>query len=445
MFQKSLCCSRTSWWSAALVVLVGCQEANVYQPPPPPEVTVQKPARSRVPRAVEFTGTARASERVELRTRVTGFIESVEFEAGTDVEEGDLLFVIDKAPFEARVAQFDADVMTRKAELETRKAVASSKAEDFRRIEQLAKDGAATEQQYTQALADKAESAASVMAAQASIASAEAALKQAQIDLAFAEIKAPISGRVSERYVDRGNLVSANENTVLATIVKYQPIYVYFNISEQELLAFRSNRARDGSPRSSNGKSGAHLPIMIKLQNQKDFTIEGEVDYGDVTVDSSTGTFMLRATVPNEDLEVLPGYFVRIRAVQSIDENSLLIPDTAIGYDQGGRFVMLAESESSEPLSKAESAVKKQYIELGPSLDGWRQVLAGLEADDRVIVTGVQRARDGSTVLATEVPAVDPFAGSNESLQPVLSDPESETPSDTADEKAEPQTSPQTD
>ncbi|MCA9250841.1 MAG: efflux RND transporter periplasmic adaptor subunit [Phycisphaerales bacterium] len=339
----------------------------------------------------EFTGTTESIEFVEIRARVKGFLEKVNFEPGADVNEGDLLFVIDSKPFQAQLDKAEANLASRNAEL--------SLAEyDFKRVERLHEENNAAEYELIQARSGWGKAKAAVQAA-------KAAVDESQLNLGYTRIQAPISGRLSRSFVDAGNLVGAGEYTLLTTIVKDDPIYAYFNASEQKLLEFLESHPEKRSRIAPQQRE----PLHLGLANETGYPHEGQVDWADNRVDANTGTIRIRGVFPNPDHVLLPGLFARIRAPKSIQENALLIADRALGADQGGRFVLVVDEQN---------VVDKRYVEIGSVENGMRIIVKGLAPDERVIVKGVQRARDGAKVnptLLNPQPSPSPIAEKNQS------------------------------
>jgi RND family efflux transporter MFP subunit len=371
---------------AWLLALTACQPtANEYVAPPPPPVTVARPAQRSVTDYLEYTGTTRASETVEIRARVSGFLESMHFEPGTPVRQGDLLFVIDPKPYEARAQIARSDIANNKALL--------AKAEsDYQRKAVAIKKGAVTEADLVAAQADRD-------AAVASVSAAEAALTQAELDLGYTQVIAHISGRVGRNLVDAGNLVGQSEPTLLTTVTRYDPVYVYFNMNERDLLRMiEIHRARiaDGESPGNGGLRASKIPLFLGLANEDGHPHRGLMDFAESSVDPSTGTISLRAVFDNplRPPVLYPGLFARLRLPVAERREALLVRDRAVGADPSGRYVLVVG---------ADNVVEQRPVTLGQLHDGMRVVLGGLEAGDRVVVNGLQRARPGTEVDPTEV------------------------------------------
>lgn len=372
-----------------LTIVSGCAEQNVYEKPPPPQVKVARPLQQTVTSYLEETATTEAVGRVDVRARVEGFLQTVNFEPGTMVKEGDPLYQIEPEIYEARVAAAEATLLAAQAQ---------------RKQAQIEKD----RQERVQSRDAGATSESAVVAAQATYESADAAvkaaearLKQARIDRSYTKVTSPLTGRVGKTLVKEGNLVGEGVATVLTTVIQYAPIYANFNISERSLLQLREqNRAADdmdlgsdgeGDPaKSSSVQKMPHIPMFLKRMNDKDFRFQGTVEYADLAVDQSTGTFMMRGLFSNEDLEILPGLFVQIRIPIGKIEDALLVPERSTAADQAGRYVLVVNKESNQ--------VERRNIVQGTKVGDMIVVEEGITADDLVIIEGLQRSRPGVEV-----------------------------------------------
>jgi RND family efflux transporter MFP subunit len=354
---------------------------NEYVPPPPPEVTVMRPLEQEVTTYNEFTGRTEAVEAVEVRARVQGFLQTMQFTPGTDVHQGDLLFVIEPDLYQARVAQAEADLLS---------AEASLKAAE----EQLAITEAIFKRQAG-SRTDLVEKQQAAQAARARVMQAKATLQAAKLDLSYTHVYAPISGRIDRNYVDVGNLVGAGTPTSLASIVRHDPIYAYFEVSERALLEYRE-RLRRGETATPQGE---HAPAYMSLATETGFPHVGRVDYSGNRIDPSTGTIEVRAVFPNPDHALLPGLFVRVR-LPFTRGRSKLVPDEAVAMDQGGRYVLIVDEHD---------VVQHRRVTVGQTVGGWRIVQDGITGEERVVVNGLQRARPGAKVKPIEGPAPEPL------------------------------------
>jgi RND family efflux transporter MFP subunit len=396
-------------WAAALLgalSLAGCQPRNEYTPPPPPEVTVARPLVRTIPEYAYQTGNAQPSEQVVLRSRVQGYLESIRFIDGTFVHKDELLFVIDQRPFLAKLAAAQANVESNQATTTQNEAV-------YRRTLALLPSRAATPEDVDKQRGAWEQSRAQLLAS-------EANLRDARLNLEYTEIRAPISGRIGRRLVDLGNLVTA-DNTQLAAIAQYNPMYVYFTVSERDLLRFLKKDVENrtappgeepagplpylvgsavallASPANAPlvaasvlGRKLPRVPLELELANEKGYPHHGYIDFVDLGVDTGTGTILVRGTFSNPDPYVLrPGLFVRVRAPVGVRENALLIDERALGQDQKGRYVFVVGKDNK---------VERRGVEVGPAVSELRVIDKGLAADDWVIVNGLLKARDGATV-----------------------------------------------
>jgi len=364
----------------ALLLLAGCgQPAQQQAAPAAPPVTVAQPTKRMVTDWDEFTGRFDAVEQVQIRARVTGFVNSVEFQDGAVVKAGDLLYVIDPRAYEATATQVDGQLADARARAELAK----------REL-----DRALTLNQ-TQAVADSVvdQRRQALQAAHASITQAEGALKRAQLDVEYTHVLAPIGGRVSRHLVSVGNLVQGSESgaTLLTSIVSLDPIYIYFDMDESIYL--RNSRLWFEGKRPSSRDTPN--PVQITLSGETKPSREGKMNFLDNRLDVSTGTLRGRAVVDNHDLSILPGQFARVRVIASAPYEGLLLPDTAIATDQSRRIVFVVKDDNT---------VEARPVVLGPLDDGLRVIKEGLKPDDKVIVEGLQRARIGAKV-APHAPA----------------------------------------
>ena len=363
---------------AALLAGCGEQKTQAQAAPPPPTVTVAKPTKKLVTDRDEYVGRFIAFDYVEMRARVSGYLEKILFKDGQLVKEGDPLFLIDPRPFQAALDQAKAAVVQAKANL----AFAES---DLKRGESLRTGTTITQQALDQRLQASRVAAAAVTAQ-------EAAVKQAELDLSFTELTAPISGRIGDRRVSIGNLVSggATGSTLLATIASIDPIRFEFTMDEASYLRYLRMASS-----SSAADRGMTLPVRLKLIDEDSYTHEGKIDFVDNAIDRSSGTIRGRAQFANADGRLTPGMFGRIQIATSAPAEAMLVPDTAIGTEQVRKFVYVLD---------ANNVATPKYVTLGQLVDGLR-VVNGLKADDTVIVNGLMRVRPGAKVTPEQATA----------------------------------------
>jgi RND family efflux transporter MFP subunit len=351
-------------------VAVGCQKAPDVVPPAPPEVTVATPSQKDVTVFQEFVGTTEAYRSVNIRARVQGFLDSMHFEPSSFVRKGQLLFTIEQGPFEAQRDRAAAGLKSAEAGL----ARAES---DLDRLEQAVRTNAVSQQEVTRARAERDQASAAVLQAQAE-------LTNAQIQLDYTTIESPLDGLVSRNFVDLGNLVGSGEATLLTTVRQIDPIYAYFEVSERFFAQGLDQRGGHQGPGQTREISAT------LLLEETGHTIEGQLDSLENTVDAATGTIRVRGVFPNPDAKVFPGFFVRVRLPGELYEDALLVEETALGTDLGGRYLMIVGDGD---------VVERRYIEPGQLQDdNTRLILSGLEPGERYITRGLQRARPGMPV-----------------------------------------------
>ncbi len=361
-----------------LLPVAGCENSNTYVPPPPPQVTVSQPVHGAVAAYLEFTGNTQAIHSVQLRARVEGYLEKILFKEGDVVNEGQLLFVIQQNTYRAKLKEAQAQLLAAKARLMHAET-------EFVRFTGLLSQNAAAQTDVDRWHYERDGSKADVMAA-------EAQVELANLNLSYTQVKAPFRGRVSRRYKDPGNVVGTGEETVLADINQIDPIYAYFTISEQALLRVRQNRP------ASNRETVEKLPVIpisLGLANEDGYPHRGQLDYRGIGVDETTGTLQLRALLPNPDYRILPGLFVRIRAETGTPEQHLLLPEGAVGFDQGGAFVLVVDDQN---------VVARQGVTLGHKVNKQYAITAGVNEKDWVVVNGQLRAIPGRPVTPTRQP-----------------------------------------
>lgn len=375
------------------LLLAGCGERNTYVSPPPADVTVQKPISRRVTLYTEQTGSTAASKKVDLVARVQGFLDTISYIDGQRVKKDQLLFGIEKAPYETSLAIATA------AQAQQEALLAQADA-DLGRQTQLNQRQIASEAKFDDSRAKRNSAAAALDQAKGQV-------QQATINLGYTEIKAPFDGIVSARLVDAGSLVGAGGATKLATILQLDPIYVNFNINEQQVLLVRQQLRQQGLTIKDVGP----IPVEIGLQTDNGFPYKGRIDYIAPDMDPNTGTLSVRAVLDNKDSAFLPGLFVRVRIATQTDVSSLLVPDTSLGNDQQGRYVLVVGEKD---------IVEQRTVEVGDLVEGGlRVVKRGLTPEDRVIVAGMQRAVPGSPVTPRDtVASPAPAAGIAQKAKP---------------------------
>src|SRR5690242_2292341 len=369
--------------AAALAALAAaCGQSPQAQPqagPPPPAVTVAKPVQQQVTDYDEYVGRFTAVDSVEVRARVSGYLEALHFKDGQLVKQGDLLFTIDKRPFQNTLDQARANLVQAQSNLAYTEA-------DYTRGQQLVKDKTITDQTFEQR-------AQAFRNAKASVTNNEAAVRQAELDLDFTELRAPVNGRIGDRRVSPGNLVTggtSGNTTLLATIVSTDPIYFEFTFDEASYLRYE-RLAKTGQDIASRNAS---VKIALKLIDESDFDHEGRMDFVDNVIDRATGTIRGRAEFANPNEVFTPGMFARVRVPASPPYEGLLVPDAAIGTEQARRFVMVIDDQNT---------AHPKYVTLGQlTSDNLRVIKDGIGPDDRVVVSGLMQARPGAKVQPQE-------------------------------------------
>ncbi|WP_457797989.1 efflux RND transporter periplasmic adaptor subunit [Methylocystis sp. S23] len=364
--------------AAAAVVRTGVGAQEEAPPPPAPAVTVAHPLAETVPRWDEYTGRFAPVQRVEVRPRVSGAVEKIHFTDGQIVKAGDLLFTIDPRPYQIAVDSARAEVVRMQAQT-------SMLSKDVARGESLVGGGTITRRDMDQRRGGSD-------SARAQLLGAEAALRNAELNLEWTQVRAPISGRVSDRRIDVGNLVQSG-TTLLTTIVSLDPIHFEFDVSESDFLHY----ARSGAARQKTAKTVAY----VRLADESDWKRTGAIDFLDNQLNVHSGTIRARAVLDNKDLFLTPGAFGRVR-VNAGSLAALLIPDAAIASDQTNKVVMAVTPDNK---------VVAKPVSLGPLHKGLRVVLSGLDPKDLVITAGLANpmVRPGAAVAPTEG-AIAPLA-----------------------------------
>ena len=368
----------SSW---AWLALAGCG-ADKPAPPPPPEVTVAEVRSEDLAEWDEYQGEFEAIDAVEVRPRVSGYLNRVTFTEGKEVRKGDVLFEIDPQPYQAALDERQADLTRERARL-------SLTERDAERGERLAAAQAISQEEQDTRLTLVSE-------ARAAVAAAEAAVRAAELDLGYTKVRSPVNGRTSRAEVTEGNLVEAGQggSTLLTTIVSLDPIYVYFEGDESAYLRYAhldQSGERPSSRRAAN-------PVQIGLSDETGFPHSGRMDFVDNRLDQATGTIRARAVVPNKDRLFTPGMFARVRLIGTGTRRVITIPEVAVNTDQDRKFVFVFNPDSN--------TVAYRAVTLGRQAEGERRIIRdGLKPGEQVVVNGFARIRPGARVKAVKAPA----------------------------------------
>jgi RND family efflux transporter MFP subunit len=365
-------------FSCAVITLCGAGCKPTAPPaPPPPTVTVDAPVQREIVEWDEYTGRTEAVDSVEVRARVTGYLEKTHFKDGALVKQGDLLFTIDARPYQAELDRAEAEL----ARAQTQLDLATSESS---RVEGVGANGAVAAEEIEQRRMKK-------MTAAAAVKSAQAAVIASRLNVEYTQITAAISGRIGRKLLTEGNVVNSGpmNGTLLTTIVSVDPIYCYIDADERAVLKY-IHLAHDGKSASARDEN---IPAFLALADETDFTRKGVVDFLDNRIDPATGTLRGRIVFENKDGSLIPGLFARVRIPGSGKYRATLVSDQAIGTDLGQRFVLTVG---------ADGVVQYKAVKLGPIIDGLRVVREGVAPDDRIIVNGQMLVRPGMKVQAVQ-------------------------------------------
>jgi RND family efflux transporter MFP subunit len=355
---------------SAFAALTACEQ-NSFVPPPPPKVDVGVPLQQNVTRYLEATGNTAPIKSVDLVARVQGFLQTINYQDGAFVKEGTTLFTIEPDTYKLKLDQAQA------AEAGAQASLKQSDADYKRQVDLVAR------QAVSQATLDTSTSARDN--AQANLQQAQANTKIAAVNFGYTNVVAPFDGIVNAHLVSVGELVGVASPTQLATIVQLDPIYVTFNVNEQDVLRIRAEAKKRGLTSSDL----TQLPIEVGLQTETGYPHKGKLDYAAPTINQSTGTLPVRGVLPNPDRVLLPGYYVRVRVPFDQQQNALLVPDVALGSDQSGRYLLVVNGDN---------VVEQRKVVTGQLEGELRVIESGLKADDRVVIAGLLRAIPGQKV-----------------------------------------------
>lgn len=357
------------------IMLTGCHRAPPPAAPPPPVVSVVQPVAREVIEWDEYIGRLESPETVEIRARVSGYLAKVHFREGKEVKKGDLLFTIDRRPYQAEYDLAEAQLQRAESQADLAK-------NDSERAKRLILTKAISEEDFDT-------KAKTYLAALAAVKSARATMESARLNLEFTEIRAPIDGRISSALITEGNLVSGGISgagaSLLTTLVSLDPLYCYGSADELAILKY-IQLSREGRRESARDKE---IPAEMGLANESGFPHKGHMDFVDNRVDPSTGTLRARGVFTNSDHSLSPGFFARLRIPGSGKYPALLIPDRSLGSDQSQKFVYVVGGDRK---------IEVRRVKIGPIIEGLRVVKEGLKAGEQVVVEGLMRVRPGIVV-----------------------------------------------
>ena len=353
-----------------IILLAGCEQ-NSFVPPPPPAVDVAMPVQRPITRYLDATGNTAPIKSVDLVARVQGVLQAISYQDGAFVKQGTSLFTIEPETYQLKLDQAQAAEAGAQASLKQAEA-------DYKRQVDLVARQAVSQSTLDQSTSNRDN-------AQANLQQAVANTKIAAVNFGYTDVTAPFDGIVTAHLVSVGELVGAASPTQLATIVALDPIYVNFNVNEQDVLRIRAEAAKRGITTNDLRT----LPIEIALQTETGYPHKGKLDYVAPTINQTTGTLAVRGLLPNPDRVLLPGYFVRVRVPYDKQENALLVPDVSLGSDQSGRYVLVVN---------ADNVVEQRKVQAGPLDNDLRVIESGLKPDDKVVIAGLLRAIPGQKV-----------------------------------------------
>lgn len=390
------------------VTVAGCSSSeNEYVPPPPPEVTVAHPVQLPVTPFLEENGVIEAVEEAEVRARVRGFVEQINFEPAQDVKQGDVLYQIESDQYEAEAKSAEAAVAAAEASISVANALIKTAEAEVKKTEQnlgreksLLEQNASSQRELDAAVAAFDAATAAMESAKANVEAATAekgrmvaSLAQAQLDLNYTKVQSPITGRISITDVKTGNLVENGGQ--LATVVNRDQVFANFSISDRAMLRFMKNEVARLKPGETlKEPDWRKIPAFLRRESDEGFPFEGVLNYVDQEgIDADTGTLGIRAEFENRAGRLYPGLFVTVRMPTGEPSEAMLIPEYAIGRDQRGLYALIVN---------AEQKVERVAVSIGRNINGWSVVESGLTQDSRVVVDGIQRARPGLKVAAID-------------------------------------------
>jgi RND family efflux transporter MFP subunit len=383
--EKSMQLTRMGLLSVALAALTGCGNHDDAAPKqgPLPNVKVAQPLSQEVTEWDEYTGRIEAVNSVDVRARVSGYLEKVNFKAGDKVHKGDLLFVIDPKPFTAQLNYAEAELERAKSRHELAK-------NDLARSERLFRAKAISEEEHDARSKGLREAVAAVQSAQANV-------YTARLNLEFTQVRSPIDGRIGRELITAGNLVNGGggDATLLTFIVSTDPVYVYVDADERSALKYRRQAQQEGRGSLEDEKT----PVQLAVADEVNFPHQGYLDYVSPREDTATGTVTLRGVFPNQDELLSPGFFARMRVRGSAPYLAILVPDRAIGTDQAQRFVWVVNQDNQ---------VEYRKVELGAHIGQSRVITQGLKPEEWTVIEGIQRIKPGAKVNPERISLTGP-------------------------------------